>query len=90
MSIASDAMKAATDDARLVLGEALQRRWDHPFRFYRYHLRMSALYASLPGLYAKAKAWWHRQRRRHFYSMALATNEGLTCALAMSLEGGGG
>lgn len=77
MSLGQDALQAARDEARRVLGEAIEYRREHPYVFYLFHRSMATLRRNQRRLLA---AWWHRQWRDRYWAKTMATREATRCA----------
>lgn len=74
---------AALEEARRVVGAAVDYRRKHPYRFYLFHLKMERMHFRL-GHPVRAK--WHRFWRRRYWAKAMATREAEACKKAQAHE----
>ena len=67
---------AALDEARRVIGNAIEYRRNHPYTFYLFHLKMEQSYKRRGR---RVLAWWHRVWRRRYWAKAKASAEAGSC-----------
>lgn len=75
----------ALEEARRVLGSAVEHRRAHPYQFYIFHLKMERSYERRGRRLPTA---WHRFWRRRYWAKAAASNESEACMKAQAHEEG--
>lgn len=76
VTIGQGLLEVARDEARRIVGDAIDYRRDHPYVFYRFHAHMADLRRHQGRLLA---AWWHRQWRARYWAKAMASAEAQRC-----------
>lgn len=73
----------ALEEARRVIGSAVDYRRKHPYRFYLFHLKMERSYERRRR---RIPAAWHRFWRRRYWAKSMASSEAQACQKAKAHE----